>query len=78
MDAQLYFKVMSEDFMCDCCEKKTVAKNKRYLLNTRPSDPTELVAIMWTCPKCASSVGAMTVKACEKYREENGYLFLTL
>lgn len=41
-------------YECDFCFKEDVGMDKHLLvLQSRPSDPTELVPIMYTCTDCA-------------------------
>lgn len=38
---------------CDLCDKPFPTEQRRVHYQPRPSDPTELVATMWACPRCA-------------------------
>jgi hypothetical protein len=42
---------------CDGCNK-TYDRNERHVVaRPRPSDPRELVAVMWFCPECGEQQG---------------------
>lgn len=76
--AEAYIKIKASPFTCDICDKEFPPQDRRYVIQPRPSDPTELVAVMWTCPTCAPQMGALTGEECEAYREEHGYVFLSI
>ena len=37
---------------CDFCEAEYFQQDRRVVALPRPSDPTELCAVMWGCGKC--------------------------
>jgi hypothetical protein len=39
-------------FDCDYCDKPVPMQDRYVAATPRPSDPTELVAVLWTCGPC--------------------------
>jgi hypothetical protein len=82
MDATTYISIMSSAFTCDVCDKDTPPGERHIVRVPRPSDPSDLCGVMWTCPACADSVGAKSESYWEEYIETEeaikaGHLFLT-
>ena len=42
---------------CDYCEAEFNHADRWVAALRRPSDPTELVAVMWACPPCGEANG---------------------
>jgi len=45
---------------CDFCEAEYATDDRHVVATRRPSDPAELVAIMWACPTCGDEQGLPT------------------
>lgn len=63
---------MSNNIECDVCGKEVARKNRVIVALPRPSDPSELCAVLWTCSlECASakepSFGAKGAVGTAKY-----------
>jgi hypothetical protein len=73
---------MSE-YTCDFCDKAVERKNLTFAMTPRPSDPLELVCVMWACTECGTKAGFKTWDDIEKIEREieegkSPYLFITL
>lgn len=63
---------MSKTICCDVCQKEVARKDRVIVALPRPSDPSELCAVLWTCSfECASakesSFGAKGAVGTSKY-----------
>jgi predicted RNA-binding Zn-ribbon protein involved in translation (DUF1610 family) len=45
---------------CDECGKEFPIADRYVAVKERPSDPRELVAVMWFCPECGKEQGLQT------------------
>jgi hypothetical protein len=48
---------MAETTECDYCEAEFPMQDRWVAAMRRPSDPSELVAVMWACPPCGEANG---------------------
>ena len=63
-------------FECDFCQAQVPLKDKHYALQARPSDPSEIVAVMWGCPDCGKKhglAGPAELKGIEDDFDTKGY-----
>lgn len=69
---------------CDYCEVEFDLGDRHVAALPRPSDPSEIVAVMWACPSCGVTEKLPTAKAVieavESGKEWDGrrYLFVTV
>jgi hypothetical protein len=69
---------------CDCCQAEFKFSQRRVAATPRPSDPTEIVAVMWGCGICTETRGwpkaTAIYDAVENGREWEGrrYLFVSV
>ena len=69
---------------CDRCEIEFKMEERHVSALPRPSNPSEIVAVLWYCPECGKKDGLPTAKeiveAVEEGKEVNGrkYLFVTV
>ncbi len=67
---------------CDICGRDFPPGDSRYALTTRPSDPSEVVCVMWACPECGDKAGFVTEAEAERRFAEGYYgrqaAFLTI
>lgn len=65
---------------CDFCDGTFDMQDRRVVAQRRPSDPTEIVAVMWACPGCGDEHNLPTadalVNAVEERRESLGSIDL--
>ena len=47
---------MTDTFVCDYCNRSHPTHDRVVVALPRPSDPDELVAVMWGCGLCEDSV----------------------
>ncbi len=48
---------------CDFCDEVYLISDRWVAALRRPSDPTELVAVMWGCPTCGPEHGLLSAEA---------------
>jgi hypothetical protein len=58
-------------FICDHCEQDAPINARWAALTPRPSDPSELVAVMWFCADCGPRWGADEVSEVERLFDED-------
>jgi len=73
MDASTFFEVMARDFTCDLCDREFPPQFRHEVRNPRPSDPSDYVCIMWTCPFCSDMVGAWRPEKWAEWIETDGH-----
>jgi hypothetical protein len=56
---------------CDFCDAETPFASRWAHLTPRPSDPTEVVATLWTCPPCGEQHGLIAVTEAERLFDED-------
>lgn len=57
-------------FECDTCKVKFPLRDRWAHLTPRPSDPTELVAVMWLCDTCGEREGGWEVRKVDRMFDE--------
>ena len=71
-------------FECDFCSRSHPHHDRVVVAMPRPSDPAELVAVMWGCGNCESSFELPSANSIFDAVEETGewagtpYLFVTV
>ena len=66
---------------CDFCDAEFAEADRRVAHDRRPSDPTEVVALMWACPPCGTSLELPTPAELHRQLEAGelpGVLFITV
>lgn len=58
LDEYAATRVGEKTFECDGCGERVRHADRYSVLMPRPSDPTDVVAILWTGPCCAEKMGA--------------------
>ena len=68
-------------FTCDICDREFTHQFRHEARTARPSDPSDMACVMWTCPFCAPSVGAWRPEVWDDWIENEGralgYVFLS-
>lgn len=70
---------------CDQCDTVIEAVKRYEVRLPRPSDPSDLCAILWICEACASEMGAGVARTPQQWADyiesdearAKGYLFLS-
>lgn len=58
-------------FICDQCDQSAPMSARWAALTPRPSDPSEIVAVMWFCADCGQRWGADEVAEVERLFDED-------
>ena len=72
---------MSNTFTCDFCDETEHYGYRHVVPMVRPSDPTELVAIMWACRPCGFRDGLPSAEQLHREVEagmHEGVAFVTV
>jgi predicted RNA-binding Zn-ribbon protein involved in translation (DUF1610 family) len=62
---------MSANFSCDSCNAESPYRERYAHLTLRPSDPSELVAVMFLCSACGEAEGAWEVREVERMFDDD-------
>ena len=76
--------MLINDTTCDFCGIRFAMSERHVVVTPRPSDPTDLVAVMYGCGTCQESVTLPTARSVSETVLETGhwqgqpYTFVTL
>ena len=74
-------KTLPRTTTCDFCDTRFPVSERRVVALPRPSDPSELVAVMWGCGSCEHSRDLPTPVEIEQQvesGEREGIAFVTV